>query len=96
MAATTERIQVLVTKAQKAFIAKKAIAADVSVGEFLRQAAESYEPEADADLIDGLLGQVRATTAEAMGALDETLAFVAASERRIARMERKHTVAKAS
>ncbi len=96
MAVSTERIQVLVTKAQKASIAKKAQAADVSVGEFLRQAAESYEPEAEAALVEGLLGQVQITTAEAMGALDEALAFVNASQRRIARMESKHSATKAT
>ena len=90
MAAANERIPVLVTKEQKIRLIKKATSARLSVSEFMRRAAEAYRPDADDNLLDGLIDQVRKTTTEASRALDDALAFVAASESRIAKMEAAH------
>ncbi len=90
MAVANERIPVLVTKEQKIRLIKKATSVRLGVGEFMRRAAEAYEPEADDKMLDGLIGQIQKTTAEASKALDAALAFVAASERRIAKMEAAH------
>jgi hypothetical protein len=80
---STDRIPVLVTKAQKARIAKRAKAAGMTTGEFLRKAADAYSPANDEVLLDGLIGQVIETTARASRAIDEALAYVASSERRL-------------
>lgn len=91
MATATERIPVLVTIEEKARIAKLAKDAHVSMGEFLRRAASSFKPaEAEAEdivLIEGIIDQMAKTTAQAGAAIDEALAFVEASNHRIALME---------
>jgi len=55
MATATDRISVLVTETQKARIVKMAKAAGLTMGEFLRRAAESHTPSDDDDLLKGLL-----------------------------------------
>jgi len=85
---TSERIPVLVTPEQKARIAARAKAAKLSLGEFMRRAAESYSPhDEDEAALNGLLVQVTKTTQRASKALDSALRAVAASQRRIAAME---------
>ena len=74
------------TKDQKAYIAKKARTAGLSMGEFLRQAAESYRPDQNARVLDSLATQVLKTSERAMRTIDETLAFVGASEKRLAKL----------
>lgn len=87
MATATARIPVLVTDAQKARIAKKAKASGLTMGEFLRRAADSYSPREDEELLEGLVKQVLKTTEKANLAIDDALAFVAASQERIAKIE---------
>lgn len=87
MATATARIPVLVTEAQKASIAEKAKAAGLTMGEFLRRAAESYSPSEEEKLLEGLVTQVLETTEKANRAIDDALAYVAASEARIAEIE---------
>ncbi|MBA2352005.1 MAG: ribbon-helix-helix protein, CopG family [Burkholderiales bacterium] len=90
MAAATERIPVLVTPDQKAKISKKAKAANLTVGEFVRRAAEAYQPDDDDDVLERLIEQIKNTAAKASKALDAILAFVAESEKRIEQMEAAH------
>ncbi len=85
MSTATERIPVLVTKTQKQRLMARAKAAGLSTGEFLRRAAESYSPSEDEVLLEGLLKQVAKTTQQAERAIDDALAYVAASERRLAK-----------
>lgn len=94
MATATERIPVLVTKAQKARIAKKAKNANLPMGEFLRRAANAYDPTASEEAFSQLLEEVEASTAGASQALDDALAFVQASRQRIAKMEAEHAARK--
>ena len=96
MAAAIERIPVLVTKEQKTRFARKAASARLGVSEFMRRAAEAYQPGMDDNMLDGLIDQIHKTTTEASKALDDALAFVAASQRRIAKMEAAHTHRKAA
>lgn len=97
MAANTARIPVLVSEDEKARIAEAAAAAGLSVGEFLRRAAAAYEPDADDDrALLAMIAQMEAATARAERAIDDTLAFVEASNERIARMERDATAGKAA
>lgn len=87
MATATERIPVLVTPEQKARIAAMADAAGLKMGEFLRRAADSYSPAEDDAILEGMIEQMLKTTAQANDAIDDALAFVEASNQRIAALE---------
>ncbi len=86
----SERIPVLVTKIQKQQLTAKAKAAGLSTGEFLRRAGESYSASEDQDLLEGLLDQVVKITSKTEQAVDDALAFVAASEQRLALFDAKN------
>lgn len=89
MATATQRIPVLVTADEKGQIAKMAKDAGLSMGEFLRRAASSFNPSEDDKLLEGMIDQMNKTTAHASAAIDEALEFVEASNKRIAAMEKK-------
>jgi hypothetical protein len=89
MAIATERIPVLVTATEKGQIAKMAKDAGVSMGEFLRRAASSYRPSEEDSMLIGMMDQMNKTTAQANAAIDDALAFIEASNQRIAAMEKK-------
>jgi hypothetical protein len=85
--AATERIPLLVTPAQKALFAKKAKASKLTVNEFVRRAAEVYDPGDDDEALLRLVAQVKQTTSEANAALQAALVSCASSAARIADME---------
>jgi hypothetical protein len=87
LTAATQRIPVLVTPAEKNRIAGMAKNAGLSMGEYLRRAAMAFRPIEEEKLLEGMIDQMNETTARASAALDEALAFVEASNRRIAAME---------
>ncbi len=87
MTAATQRIPVLVTPAEKGKIASMARAAGLSMGEFLRRAAASFRPDEDDTMLDGMIGQMVKSTAAANAAIDDALAFVEASNKRIKALE---------
>lgn len=89
MATATERIPVLVTAEEKGRIAKMAKSAGLSMGEFLRRAAASFCSNDDDRILEGMIDQMNKTTAQANAAIDKALAYVEASNKRIAAMERK-------
>lgn len=93
MAAATKRIPILVTPAEKKEIARAAKAAGLSMGEFLRRAAAAFRPTDDEQTLDGMIRQMAKTTARASAAIDEALAFVAASNKRIRMLEAKKRAA---
>jgi hypothetical protein len=93
MSVASARIPVLVTPRQKAVIEQKARAAGVSVGEYLRRAAESFTPNDDEKALAGMIDQVLKTTTQASRAIDDALAFVEASNHRIAAMEKNKKAA---
>lgn len=86
MATGSERITVLVTRAEKKRIAKLAKKAGVSRGEFMRRAALSYCPPFEQAMLDQVLALMINSTSKASAAIDHTLEFVDASNRRIAEM----------
>ena len=88
--AATERIPLLVTPAQKTLFTKKAKASKLTVNEFVRRAAEIYDPSDDEEPLLRLVAQVKQTTREATAALDEAVKTCAESNRRIAEMEAAH------
>ena len=90
MAATTiERIVVQATPQEKKAIVLKARKLGLPVAELMRRGATAYEPaEADEEL--GILAdKAKAAADGASDAIDEVLAFVEASNKRIAAMEVK-------
>jgi hypothetical protein len=89
MATATERIPVLVTAKEKSQIAAMARNAGISMGEFLRRAASSYRPSEDDKVLEGMINQMNKTTLQANAAIDKTLMFVDASNKRIAKLEQK-------
>lgn len=89
MAIATERIPVLVTATEKGRIAKMAKAAGLSMGEFLRRAAASFEPNEDDRILEGMIDQMNKATVQANAAIDRALALVEESNQRIEKMERR-------
>jgi mobilization protein NikA len=88
--AATERIPLLVTPTQKALLVKKAKASKLTVNEFVRRAAEVYDPSDDDEAWLRLVAQVKQTTHEAAAALEAALKSCAESNSRIADMEAVH------
>jgi hypothetical protein len=93
MAMATERIPVLVTPKEKALIATRAKEAGLSMSEYLRRAAASFRPSEDERVLEGMIEQMIKTTKRANRAVDEALAFVEASNRRIAALEAQRRTA---
>jgi hypothetical protein len=89
MATATERIPVLVTAKEKSQIAAMAKNAGISMGELLRRAVSSYRPSEDDRVLEGMIDQMNKTTSQANAAIDKALAFVDASNKRIAKLEQK-------
>jgi hypothetical protein len=87
MAIATERVPVLMSPGEKKLFADRARQAGCSLGEFFRRAASTYQAKDADDLLDGLIGQMQKTSVEAEAAIDAALAFVEASNQRIAAME---------
>lgn len=87
MAAATQRVPVLMTTKEKAEIGRRAKEAGLSVGEYLRRAGKSYRPSGDDRALEAMIDQMLEATERADRAIDEALAYVEASNRRIAGME---------
>lgn len=92
MATATERIPVLVSRKEKIDLAEKARQSKVSMGEYLRRAAAAYRTTEDDALLEGMITQMLKTTGQAEQAIDNALAFVEASNQRIAAMESSRRV----
>lgn len=90
MATATQRIPVLVTTAEKLRIAKMAKDTGLSMGEFLRRSAASFSPSQDDAAIESMIAQMLKATKASNQALDDVLAYVERSNKRIALMEAKH------
>ncbi|MDQ3186983.1 MAG: ribbon-helix-helix protein, CopG family [Pseudomonadota bacterium] len=88
MGTATERIVVQVTATQKKSISSMAKHMGMNVSELMRRAVERFAPAEDERQIDVLLERVGRSTKEANAAIDETLNFVAQSNKRIQALER--------
>ncbi|MDE2366950.1 MAG: hypothetical protein KGM95_08455 [Betaproteobacteria bacterium] len=88
-AAAVERIVVQATPQEKKAIVLKAKKLGLPVAELMRRGATAYEPaEADEEL--GVLAdKAKAAADRASDSIDDVLAFVEASNKRIAAMEAK-------
>lgn len=89
MAAAVERIVVQATAQDKKAIAAKAKKLDLPISELMRRGAFAYESsESDAEL-GALADAAKAAAERAAAAIDEGIAFIEASNKRIAAMEAK-------
>jgi hypothetical protein len=89
MAAAVERIVVQATAQEKKAIVAKAKKLGLPISELMRRGASAYESaEADEEL-GALADAARAAADRASASIDETLAFIEASNERIAALERK-------
>jgi hypothetical protein len=87
MASAVQRIVVQATARDKKAIVAKAKKLDLSISELMRRGAFSYESdEMDAELT-ALADAAKAAAERAGAAIDDALAFIAASNGRIAAME---------
>lgn len=89
MAAAVQRIVVQTTTQDKKAIAAKAKKLDIPISELMRRGAFAYESgDADAEL--GALADAAKSAADRAGvAIDDTVNFIEASNRRIASLEAK-------
>lgn len=85
MNAAIERIVVQTTPEEKRAIFERAKELDIPVSELMRRAASSYEPD-DEELV-ALAEAAEASAKRSMLMLDDTLAYIAQSNTRIAAME---------
>jgi phosphotransacetylase len=81
------------TAKEKAQISRKAKEAGLSMGEYLRRAAESFRPSEDDQALEAMIDQMLKATERAGQSIEDALAFVEASNRRIAAMEARRKVA---
>lgn len=91
MATATERIPVLVTKTEKSNIIKKAKRAGLSTGEYMRRASKSFQTDEDDEMLENMIKQMLESTNNAEKAIDDAIAYVEASNQRIAAMEAKQS-----
>lgn len=89
MSSADQRIVVQATPQDKKAIAAKAKRLDIPVSELMRRGAFAYQ-SGDADEELGALADAAKVAADRAGAaIDDALAFIEASDRRIAAMEAK-------
>lgn len=89
MAAAVERIVVQATAQDKKAIAAKAKRLDLPVSELMRRGAFAYASEEMDQELGALADAAQGAAERAGAAIDDALAFIAASNKRIAAMEAK-------
>lgn len=87
MSVANQRIPVLVTATEKTLIAKRAKKSGLSVGEYMRRAAQSYSPTEDETALGAMIDEMMKATDRAEKSIDDVLDYVAQSNERIAEME---------
>lgn len=89
MAAAVERIVVQVTAREKRVIATKAKRLGLPISELMRRAATAYKSAEVDEELGVLADSARAAADRAGAAIGDALAFIEASNRRIAALESK-------
>lgn len=87
MPSAIERIVIQVTPAEKQSIVKRAEKARLNISEFMRRAAKSFHNIPEDQQLSSLLDRAEKAAKESIAMIDDTLTFVAASDRRIAKLE---------
>ena len=89
VANATARIVVQATPAEKRAISNKAKTLGIPVGELMRRGARAYAPESAQSELAVLADAARDAAERSCVAIDNSLAYIAASNARIAKMERR-------
>lgn len=92
--AAVERIVVQATSQEKKAIAAKAKKLGLPISELMRRGAVAYESEQADEELGALADAAKAAAERASAAIDASLTFIAASDERIAAMERAARAAK--
>lgn len=87
--AAIERIVVQATPTEKKAISAKAKKLGLPVSELMRRGAASYNSEREDEELGALADAAMAAANRASDSIDETLAYIDASNKRIAAMEAK-------
>lgn len=87
MAAAIERIVVQATPQEKRAIAAKAKRLGLPLSELMRRGAAAYESDRADEELGALADAAKAAAERAGAAIDDALAFIAESEKRIAALE---------
>ena len=87
MSAAVERIVVQATVAEKKAIAVKAKRLGLPMSELMRRGASSYEASSSDEELGAMADAAKTAAERAGAAIDDALAFVEASNRRIAMLE---------
>lgn len=87
MAAAIERIVVQATPQEKRQIAAKARRLGIGISELMRRGATAYEPSETDDHLLVVADAAKAAAERASASVDEALAFIHASNKRIASLE---------
>jgi hypothetical protein len=89
MAAAIERIVVQATPQEKRAITAKARKLGLGLSELMRRGAKAYESEEADEELGALADAAKAAADRASQSIDDALAFIDASNKRIAAMEAK-------
>ncbi len=90
MALAVERIVVQASAHDKEAITAKARKLELPVSELMRRGAFAYESGEDSAALDALADVASAAAERACARIDDALAFITESNRRIAAMEAAH------
>ena len=85
--AASERVPVLMTIIEKKKVVAKAKKAGLKTSEYMRLAASNYQPDNDEKSLEAMINQMNIATDNTSKVIDKALASVAASNKRIAKME---------
>jgi hypothetical protein len=77
----TERMMILVTPEQKKAINAKAKALQLSAGELIRRAVDTYTGDTDTALLNAIADELEAATARLSKSFDRTFAEIAKTKR---------------
>ena len=88
-ATATSRIVVQATPAEKRAISDKAKALGLPISELMRLGANAYSSDASQNELASLADAAHASAERSCAAIDDSLAFIAKSNARIAKMERR-------
>lgn len=86
MSAAVERIVVQATAGDKRAIAEKARRLDMPVSELMRRGAFAYDVSASDEALGVLADAARSAAERSSAAIDDALAFIEASDRRLDKM----------
>ena len=86
MSGAVERIVVQATAGDKRAIAEKARRLDMPVSELMRRGAFAYDVSASDEALGVLADAARAAAERSSAAIDDALAFIEASDRRLDKM----------